>query len=110
MPNPSVTIDTDRESRASPQRAQRVPQVVPPRLDRGERLQRSAVLVQQGGVAELPSRGQCGLFPGHPLRHESVREQPHVFPDLRVELVVVVLAAQKTAQLRRERAEPERST
>ena len=90
------------KSRASPQRPYRVPQIAPQDLDRGERLQRSTVLLQQGGVAELPSRGQCGLFPGHPLRDESVREQPHVFPDLRVELVArrVVRARNRAASPR----------
>jgi hypothetical protein len=98
------------KSRASPQRPCRVPQIASQDLDRGERLKRSTIFLQQGGVAELPSRGQCGLFPGHPLRHESVREQPHVFLDLVIETIVTLLSAQKSTQLRRECAEPDRST
>ena len=76
-------------------------------FDRGQRLQRSAVLLQQGGVAELPSRGSCGFFSGYPLRHESFGQQPQVFPDLRVELVAVTRTAQESTQLRRDLAEPE---
>jgi hypothetical protein len=68
------------------------------------------VLLQQRGVAELPSSGQSGLLPGHPLRHESVREQPHVFLDLVTETIVTWLSAQKPAQLRRERSQSRFST
>jgi hypothetical protein len=42
------------KSRASPQRPYRVAQIAPQDLDRGERLKRSTIFLQQGGVAELP--------------------------------------------------------
>jgi hypothetical protein len=62
--------------------------------------------VQQGRVAELSPCGAGGRFPGHPLRDESVREQPDVFLDLLIETIVTGLSAQKTAQLRGERSPP----
>jgi hypothetical protein len=94
------------KSRASPQRPHRVAQIAPQDLDRGKRLNRSTIFLEQGGVAELSARGQCSLFPRHPLRHESLRQQPPVLPDLVIELIVMLRSAQKTAQLRRERPEP----
>jgi len=65
-------------------------------------MQLSAVLLQQGQVAELPSRCGCRLFPRHSLRHKSVCEQLQMFLDLVIELAVRLGPAQKTAYLRRE--------
>ena len=70
-----------REPAVSPQGAPRVSQVVPPRLDRGERLQRSAVLLQQRGVAELATRCRCRRFPRHAVRHESFGQLPQMLLD-----------------------------
>ena len=99
-----------RESPALPQHAQRVPQVVPPRLDRGERLQRSAVLLQQGGVAELPSRGAAASSLDIPCATNlsaSSRTCSWISssnPSSRCCL------PRNTAQLRRERSQPRLST
>jgi hypothetical protein len=90
------------ESPVLPEDAQGVAQVVPHAFDRGESLQRSAVLAQPRGIAELTAGGGRGVLPGQALRHETLREQPQVLVDLRIELVVAMMSA----ELRRERAEP----
>jgi hypothetical protein len=65
---------------------------MPPRLDRWERLQVSAVLLQHGRVAELESRGPGRLLSRHALRHESLGQQPQMFSDFVVDLIVRLLA------------------
>jgi hypothetical protein len=69
-----------------------------------------SALIGSTGIAELPPRGQGGFFPGHPLRHESVREQLQVFLDFVIETIITWLFAQKPAHPRRERPQPRLST
>src|SRR5262245_30112155 len=74
------------------------------------RPQRSAVLLQQGRVAELSPRCCCRVRPRHPLRDESVGKQRQVFLDLVPEFTRVLLSAQEPAHLRGKRLEPGLST
>jgi hypothetical protein len=69
-----------------------------------------SALIGSTGIAELPPRGQGGFFPGHPVRHESVREQLQVFLDFVIETIITWLFAQKPAHPRRERPQPRLST
>jgi hypothetical protein len=62
----------DREAGSLPQRAQRVSHVLPPRLDRGQRLQFPSILAQERRVAELTSRSRSRLLFRHALRQESL--------------------------------------
>jgi hypothetical protein len=92
------------KSRASLQHAHRVPQIAPQNLDRGERLEGSPVLLQERGVAELPSRDPTAFSCDMPCATNLSASNRRLSLDLVVELAVMLLTAQKTAQLRRENA------
>src|SRR5262249_2297710 len=70
------------------QLARGIAHIAPEDFDPRDSLHVSSVLLQSGGVAELPARGEFGLIGGHSLTLVALRQQAQVRANFIAELAI----------------------